>query len=104
MMALIKCPDCGKEISAKAATCISCGAPIATAADAKSGVPTTTIQQTSKRLKMLQILSVLVIIVGGVMLSVQLGANETEGNGGAVMTIGVLSYFIVRFLTWWHHK
>ena len=29
-MALIKCPECGKEISDKASTCPSCGCPIAT--------------------------------------------------------------------------
>ena len=28
-MALIKCPECGKEISDKAATCPNCGTPIA---------------------------------------------------------------------------
>lgn len=27
-MALIKCPECGKEISDKAATCLNCGCPI----------------------------------------------------------------------------
>lgn len=30
-MALIKCPECGKEISNKATACIHCGFPIATA-------------------------------------------------------------------------
>lgn len=29
-MALIKCPECGKEISDKAKKCIHCGCPIAT--------------------------------------------------------------------------
>ena len=28
VMALIKCPECGKEISDKAKTCISCGCPL----------------------------------------------------------------------------
>ena len=28
-MALIKCPECGKEVSDKAQTCINCGCPIA---------------------------------------------------------------------------
>lgn len=28
-MALIKCEDCGKEVSDKAASCPNCGAPIA---------------------------------------------------------------------------
>ena len=27
-MALIKCPECGKEISDKAAACINCGCPV----------------------------------------------------------------------------
>jgi len=27
-MALIKCPDCSKEVSDKAATCIHCGSPL----------------------------------------------------------------------------
>ena len=27
-MALIKCPECGKEVSDKAAACIHCGCPI----------------------------------------------------------------------------
>ena len=27
-MALIKCPECGKEISDKAKTCIGCGFPL----------------------------------------------------------------------------
>ena len=35
-MALIKCPECGKEISDKAAACPSCGCPIAEMV--KSGV------------------------------------------------------------------
>ena len=32
-MALIKCPDCGKEISDRAASCMFCGCPIGTAQD-----------------------------------------------------------------------
>lgn len=28
-MALIKCPECGKEVSDKAQTCINCGCPLA---------------------------------------------------------------------------
>ena len=32
-MALIKCPDCGKEISDRAESCLFCGCPIGTAKD-----------------------------------------------------------------------
>ena len=31
-MALIKCPECGKEVSDKAQTCINCGCPIGSCA------------------------------------------------------------------------
>ena len=34
-MALIKCPECGKEISDKASACVSCGFPIQTYAPPK---------------------------------------------------------------------
>jgi hypothetical protein len=36
-MALIACPDCGKEVSSSAAACNGCGAPIAGALVAKKG-------------------------------------------------------------------
>ncbi len=29
-MALIKCPDCGNEVSDKAPSCVKCGCPLAT--------------------------------------------------------------------------
>ena len=35
-MAMIKCSECGKDISDKAAACIGCGAPIATTATVES--------------------------------------------------------------------
>lgn len=33
-MALVNCPDCGKEVSEKAPTCPSCGGPIANTTEA----------------------------------------------------------------------
>lgn len=38
-MALIKCPECGKEISDKAASCPNCGAPISAAKPALTAPP-----------------------------------------------------------------
>jgi uncharacterized membrane protein YvbJ len=32
-MALIKCPECGTEVSDRAATCVKCGCPISKPAD-----------------------------------------------------------------------
>ena len=42
-MALIKCPECGKEISDKASACIHCGFPLATTSQSASQQPKTTI-------------------------------------------------------------
>ena len=43
-MSLIKCPECGKEVSTAAAACPSCGYPIAGASSApRTGVPSSQI-------------------------------------------------------------
>lgn len=41
-MALIKCAECGKEISDKAAACVGCGAPVATPATGAPAAPPAT--------------------------------------------------------------
>lgn len=38
-MALISCPECGKQISDKAAVCIGCGAPLISASDTSNIEP-----------------------------------------------------------------
>src|SRR5690242_1893112 len=56
-MALIKCSECGNDVSDKAAACPKCGNPIATvhaqapAAVAITEVPVTAIEQTGKEYK-----------------------------------------------------
>lgn len=39
-MALIKCPDCGKEVSDASATCVGCGRPIGKAKRSRKGEAT----------------------------------------------------------------
>jgi hypothetical protein len=39
-MALIKCSECGREISDKAAACVGCGAPFVSAAEPSTPAPT----------------------------------------------------------------
>ena len=46
-MALVKCPECGNQVSTAAPACPKCGAPIALQG---IGAPLATIQQTSKQL------------------------------------------------------
>jgi len=57
-MALIKCSECQKEISEKSEKCIHCGNPMI-----QNHKPTT-IEQTNKEYKTIQLLGVLIAIVG----------------------------------------
>ncbi|MGB2632042.1 MAG: zinc ribbon domain-containing protein, partial [Minisyncoccales bacterium] len=59
-MALIKCSECGREISDKAETCPACGSPLQ---DKKIQKPVV-IEQTSKSWKVIQLISGILIIVG----------------------------------------
>lgn len=105
-MALIDCPECGKQISDKAQECNSCGCPIEAAKESGgSGANLTTIQGTSKRLKMHTLLASLTLIVGVVWL---IGEPKIPGqfNPAPVFLIfgGFIWVIVSRVRTWWHHS
>lgn len=105
-MALIKCSECGGQVSDKAASCPHCGAPISRAKETSAaGQELTTIQQTSKKLKLHTVLSVLIAVIGIIVL---FGDSDAEGHGasfGALLAIGGLTWFFVtRIRIWWHHS
>lgn len=107
-MALITCPDCGKEVSDRAAACNGCGAPLGVDAEARgSGVRSlTTTQLTSKSLKIQSLIAVVMFLVGMVM---AMATDPAEGESGVgiaslLMVVGVLLYIVTRFRIWWHHK
>ena len=106
-MALIKCPECSKDVSDKAPTCPNCGAPIAAASvDKQVGINVTTVQETSKRLKAQMLLASLSLAVGIVWAI--LAANASEPTSLAFPTSlfvgGLVWYAITRFRIWWHHE
>lgn len=108
-MALINCPECSKEVSDKAPSCPNCGNPISTANDTQAiGTSLTTIQETSKRLKMHTIGSVLLVIVGVVWGIGEFGAvesgSEPSGISILIFLAGMIWYAVTRFRIWWHHK
>ena len=105
-MALINCPECTKEISNAAPACLNCGFPIRTAEDVHAvGTPLTTIQETSKKLKLHMLISVMSIIIGVVWM-----IGEDDALGGAslwpalLVGGGLFWYVVIRFQIWWHHK
>ena len=104
-MTLIKCPDCGRDVSAESPSCMGCGRPIAVAPNARPGQ---TIDETGRRWKKLQ-------VTGTVEVLAALGGFFFIGNpdpvgiiawvwlvGLLVLGFGTLSY--ARFGAWWQNR
>ena len=94
-MALIKCTECGTEVSDKADKCPKCACPISTVNNKKTQV----IEQTDKKLKMQMLISVLVLIVG--VMTLILGKGSV---GGVLILIGIILIIATKSSIWWHHK
>ncbi len=100
-MALIKCPECGKQISSAAGSCPGCGHPIKGAQTQARQV--VTVEQTGKKWKLLQLIAALMLIFG--VFGVIANAGNSEPTLAAPVTIGGFALLIAaRFGAWWHHK
>ena len=104
-MALISCPECSKEVSNSAPSCPNCGVGIASLKEAKAaGAPLTTVQETSKKLKLHTLISILAIIIGVVWWIGTPEGNEPSGIAILLVAGGLVWYLVTRFRIWWHHK
>lgn len=101
-MALIECPECGVQVSSSAESCPKCGYPIAGAGPNQAhGGNVQTIEQTSKYLKIQQLLSILLIIAS----FFALGSGDVGAAvAGPALLVGVLWYIVVRCSIWWQHE
>ena len=63
-----------------------------------------TVELTSKRLKLHTMLSVMLLIVGGVWLWVAIDADADAMIPGWLTFIGIVWYVVTRIRIWWHHK
>lgn len=107
-MAMISCPECGKEISSRANACPNCGCPIGD--DAVAGpkqrvevvekVPV--VEATPKACKVLQVLSAL-IILGGFFGCIAGGLDNARDSIG-IMLVGLILYVVVGLYVWWNHR
>ena len=99
-MALIKCSECGKDVSDKAATCPFCGNPLADRI--------TTVQLTSKKWKWVKLIGWLTFIGGGLMFlsNLQNGGlqNPYTGMGFSLAFLGFIGLLIGKFGAWWTNK
>lgn len=95
-MALIKCIECGIEVSDKADKCPKCAYPISTK---ENEIKTQVIEQTSKSLKMQLLTGTMILFFGFIFLF--------SGSMGAAATFLILGLIIViytRISIWWHHQ
>ena len=99
-MALIKCSECGKEVSDKAAACPFCGNPL--------NDPITTVQLTSKRWKVVKLVGWVLFIVGGLLFLSGYGnggfQNTQTGLGFSLTFIGVVILLVGKLGAWWTNK
>jgi len=93
-MALIKCKECGKEVSDKAAACPGCGAPIAPSSPVVSLKPSSHANVTRTGAKW-EGIGFILIILGMFMLFV--GNPFVAVTGGIAILVGFIVFLVGRF-------
>lgn len=103
-MALIKCPECGKDISNTTENCIHCGY-FLNKKQHVSNVTKVLIEQTDKRWKKLKLISLLIFVFGFILIFGSIGTSNTITSIGSFSVfISIFVYYYAVFNTWWEHK
>ncbi|MEN9920726.1 MAG: zinc-ribbon domain [Candidatus Parcubacteria bacterium] len=98
-MSLIKCNECGKDISDKAPNCPNCGNPIVnTNKNPLDEAPVVTIQKTYKRWKSVKLISWIIIIIGVMFMG---GGESIQAIGVLFIISGIIGLMVARFGAWW---
>ena len=98
-MALISCPECGHQVSDKAALCPSCGVSIAPDIGREEHEKKlTTTQLTSKSLKMQSALSGGLFIIGFL-----IGITSEAALFYFIALFSFIWWLTTRIRIWWHH-
>ena len=109
-MALISCSECGHQVSSAAPTCPSCGAPVAGASESRAaGASLSTVQETSKKLKVHILISSIIFWVSLIWVGVSVNAAKENpeapiGIAMLFLTVGIIWYVVAKLRIWWHHK
>lgn len=106
-MALIKCSECGREISDKATACPACGNPINGGVQAKETV--VVIEQTGKTWKGIQLVSGVSIIIGLYMGHFGFGGTPVADVAiiklaNFYLGLGIIGMVIGSLGAWWNHR
>jgi predicted RNA-binding Zn-ribbon protein involved in translation (DUF1610 family) len=97
-MPLVKCSECGKEISDKAESCPNCGNPI----------KPVLIERTGKSWKAARLISWIFFLIGffTFVSQFQQGGwdNPMAGFGFSLAFLSFIGIIIAKFGAWWNHK
>lgn len=106
-MALIKCPECGQEISDKALTCPKCGNPLKDINKITQQSPVV-IERTKKKWKLVKLFSVIFLIIGIYLslkgLSEGGSRNFTLWLGIDIVFISFIGLMIGKIGAWWSNR
>jgi hypothetical protein len=91
-VALIKCRECGKEVSDKAAACPGCGAPIGSGSSAPQTVANFTVKRSGGKWEA----AGTVLVIAGV-LSVMFAGPPISTIGSLAFVVGLVVFVIGRF-------
>jgi hypothetical protein len=98
-VALIKCEECGRQVSDQAASCVGCGAPIG--GSARDGARVTT-QSTGKDLKAHIVWAAVAMGLGG-LIAIAGDGGGAKAFGALVAVVGLIWYVVARTQIWWRH-
>jgi hypothetical protein len=102
-MALIKCPECSRDLSDKATVCPHCARPLARTPYSQGSVQV--IERTGRRWKGVRVLGWLLVLVAAVVLFAQWAADDSRGvaAGLGLGLVGIACLWISRAGAWWYH-
>lgn len=102
-MALIKCPDCGTEVSDSAQVCTKCGRPIAGGNSDVAHTTHVTVEKTKKSLKIQQLFSIILIIASVILIIMKNSDGGDASYDYIGLGIGIVWLILVKIAIWWNH-
>lgn len=105
-MALVKCKECGKEVSNKAEICVECGFPLSKKKNGSEEIKTQ--QKTRKSLKLQLLLSKIMMILGFVLVFGYSQYPPMQDDDKVIIymcvfVVGIILYVASRVRIWWNH-
>lgn len=102
-MALIKCPECNRDVSDNATACPHCAYPLARTQHGQR--PVQVIEKTGRRWKGVRVLGWLLILVAAFVLFAEWAAHDSTGVavGWWIGVAGVACLWVGRAGGWWYH-